>query len=314
VNQGQSISVENSKVANLTSWQGVVDRRSGLSQAQFVAEYRNPRKPVILTDATRDWQIFGRGTPGFFRDNYGNHKASVFGTSYRLSDLLDMLEASTTERPAPYPCKFEISTDFAELLPRISPRFAYSLPDRQSHTLVPRFLFHHVNNLEIFFGGPGGQFPYLHYDVLRLHAWITQLHGDKEFTLYSPGQERLLYVNPEIPWQSSIKNHHNPDFGRYPLFREARSQTVVLRAGETLFLPCGWWHTARSLNVTISVAFDQLCRDNWPAFVSDVVSGFHRRGKQRKAQLIRSYLRLLNPLFGVAEHLGANQHTEWGSR
>lgn len=314
MSQRQSVSVENSHVADLSSWQGVVERRSGLSQAQFVTEYRIPRKPVILSDAARDWRINGRGTPDFFRDNYGNQKASIWGTSYRLSDLLDLLEASTTERPAPYPCKFAIAADFAELLPQISPRFTYSLPDRQAHTLVPGSLFRHVNNLEIFFGGPGGQFPYLHYDVLRLHAWITQLHGDKEFTLYSPGQERLLYVNPEIPWQSSIKNHHKPDFGRYPLFREARSQSVVLHAGETLFLPCGWWHTARSLNLTISVAFDQLCGDNWPAFVGDAVSGFHRRGKQRKAHLLRSYLRLLDPLFGLAEHLGANQRTEWGSR
>ena len=88
---------------------------------------------------------------------------------------------------------------------------------------------------------------------------------------------------PRFPWQSSIKNHHKPDFERYPLFREARAQKVVIHAGETLFLPCGWWHTARSLNMTISVAFDQLGPDNWRDFTGDVVSEQRRLGRGGKA-------------------------------
>jgi histone arginine demethylase JMJD6 len=140
------------------------------------------------------------------------------------------------------------------------------------------------------------------------------LHGDKEFTVYAPGQEHLLYVNAEMPWQSSIRDHHHPDYERYPLLREAQSQKIVIHAGETLFLPCGWWHTARSLTMTISVAFDQLGPDNWRSFVNDVTDERRRSGSQGNAMALGAYLGALGPLLGVAERFGVNRNREWGQR
>lgn len=291
-----------------------VERRSGLGHAEFVACYRRPRRPVILTDAARAWPLYGKADPAYFRQHFGQQRVRVRGQDYRLGELLDLLQASTPEKPAPYPCKFALAVDFPDLLEQAEPRFDYSLPDRQGSPLLPKRLFHGVNNLEIFFGGPGGEFPYLHYDVMRLHAWITQLHGDKEFTVYAPGQEHLLYVNPEIPWQSSVENHHHPDYERYPLFRQAVSQKIVVRAGETLFLPCGWWHTARSLTPTISIAFDQLGADNWPDFVGDVVAERRRLGHSFKGALVGTYLHALGLWLRIAEVFGADRSIRWGRR
>lgn len=293
---------------------GTVERRSGLSVAEFIERYRNPLQPVILVDAARDWSLYGVASPDWFRQHHGDHVVRVRGRDYRLAELLDLLEHSTVEQPAPYPCKFEIAKTFRDLVGEVTPRFECSLPDRQAHPLVPKHLFRYVNNLEIFFGGPGGEFPYLHYDVMRLHAWITQLHGDKEFTVYAPGQEHLLYVNPDMPWQSTVQNHHNPDYERYPLLRQAVAQKIVLHAGETLFIPCGWWHTARSLNTTISVAFDQLGPSNWRAFVGDVVDERRRKGQPLKAALLGAWLRTIGPLLGLAELAGANRENGWGGR
>lgn len=291
-----------------------VQRIAGMGVDEFIAEHRKPRRPVILVDAAREWPIYGRATPDHFRRAYGSRTVRVRGCDYALGELIDLLEASTVDQPAPYPCKFEIARDFRELVSEVTPRFRYSLPDRQANPLLPQQLFRSVNNLEIFFGGPGGEFPYLHYDVMRLHAWITQLHGDKEFTVYAPGQEHLLYVNPDIPWQSSIQDHHHPDYERYPLLRQAKSQKVVVRAGETLFLPCGWWHTARSLNMTISIAFDQLGPDNWSAFIGDVVEQRRRLRHPLKGFLLGAYLRLLGPVLSVGEAFGANRSRDWGNR
>jgi hypothetical protein len=89
---------------------------------------------------------------------------------------------------------------------------------------------------------------------------------------------------------------------------------VVLHAGETLFVPAGWWHTARNLTFTISVAFDQLAADNWTAFVEDVVAQRRRDGKSMRAVLLGSYLRLLGPLLSVYEVFGGNRRGHWGRR
>lgn len=291
-----------------------VARRTGLGYEEFRRQFLLPRLPVVLTDAAAAWPIHGRGTPGHFRGVHGGRRVRVLGEDCALADLIARLEQSSPDKPGPYPCKFEIAKELRELLPEVSPRLELSLPDRQTNALVPQRLFDGVNNLEIFFGGPGGKFPYLHYDVMHLHAWITQLYGDKEFTLYPPGQDHLLYVDPELPWQSRVRNHHAPDFARYPLLRLARSQRVVIGAGETLFLPCGWWHTARSLSLTISVAFDQLGPDNWPDFVADVVAQRRRGGKPLKAFALGAYLRLIGPALALAERFGGNRRRVWGSR
>jgi len=272
------------------------------------------RVPVIFTDASDVWPIRRCATPDYFRSVHGAHRVRVLGKDCTLAQLIERLQRATPDDPGPYPCKFEIATDFHELLGDVTPRLRCSLPDRQLNPLIPQRLFSGVNNLEIFFGGAGGKFPYLHYDVLHLHAWITQLHGDKEFTLYAPGQEHLLYVNPDMPWQSSIRDHHHPDYERYPLFREAKCQKVVVHAGETLFLPCGWWHTARSLNMTISVAFDSLGPDNWSAFIGDAVDERRRNGKPLKALALGLWLRAVGPLIALQELGGANRDTAWGAR
>src|SRR4051812_28402306 len=291
-----------------------IERRVHLGLEEFRESYLLPRRPVVFSDLAERWPIYGRATPDYFRRNYGKHPVRVLGTQCRLAELLDRLENSTAEQPGPYPCKYEIAKEFRALLPEVSPRFAHSLPDRQGSMLIPPSLFAYINNLEVFFGGPGGKFPYLHYDVMHLHAWITQLHGDKEFTLYAPGQEAFLYVNPDVPWQSLIRNHHKPDPLRYPLFLNAQAQRVVLHAGETLFLPCGWWHTARSLNMTISVAFDQLGADNWRDFVADVVAERQREGRPVAARALGTWLGAVGAGLAAMERFSANHDMQWGRR
>jgi histone arginine demethylase JMJD6 len=271
------------------------------------------RVPVIFFDASADWPL-RRATPEYFRRVHGAQRVCVAGAECTLAELIDRLERATPGDPGPYPCKFEIARTFRELLPQVAPRFACSLPDRQCNRLIPQRLFARVNNLEIFFGGAGGRFPYLHYDLLHLHAWITQLYGDKEFTLYAPDQEPFLYPDPELPWQSRIRDLHAADFVRYPLLRNAHAQRVVLHAGETLFLPAGWWHTTRNLTFTISVAFDQLGPDNWDAFVGDIDAELRRNGSPRKALALGFYLRALGVLLSTYEFLGGNRSARWGQR
>jgi len=296
--------------------QGTRDASVGIARVSVAdaAALLPLRTPVVFTDASDAWPLHRYATPEYFRRVHGMHRVRVHGQECTLAALIERLERATPDDPGPYPCKFEIAKALRGLLPEVTPRFACSLPDRQGNPLIPQRLFGAVNNLEIFFGAAGGRFPYLHYDVMHLHAWIVPLYGAKEFTLYAPDQAAFLYPDPDVPWQSSVRNHHDPDFVRYPLLRNARAQRVVLHAGETLFLPAGWWHTARSLTFTISVAFDQLGADNWSAFVADVVAELNRNGAPAKARLLGMYLRALGPLLRACEFLGGNRSSYWGRR
>ena len=278
-----------------------IDRRSGLTQEEFVKEYRDPGKPVIFTDLSKSWSASTVFSLDFFQEQYGHKQLKVGARAYTVREVVDLLKHSTAENPAPYPIKFNLRDDFSELQQYVEPRPDLAMPDRTHHPLLSKRFISGLDDLEVFLGGPGGAFPYLHYDYLGLYAFINQIYGDKEFTVFPPDQQAYLYPKQNSLWVSEIQDHHNPDLTKYPLFAKATPITVVVSAGETLFIPCGWYHTARSLTLTISVAFDQLCRSNWEFFIQEcLVEG--NRGPI-KSKLTRAYLTALGSLLSAQERL-----------
>ncbi|MEO6075603.1 MAG: cupin-like domain-containing protein [Dokdonella sp.] len=275
-----------------------VERVSGLSVDEFDRRYRKPRRPVILTDVSRDWPAHGRYSFEYFKREHGDRMLRVQGHEQRLAAVIDQLIASTPEDPGPYPCTLPGDrTLYADL----SPRFPHASPTRIRNELVPSALFNYGNHLEVLFGAPGGRFPRLHFNLLHLHTFSTQALGEMEFTIYAPGQEALLYVNPATPWMSSVKELENPDPVKFPLLRQARKQTVLVREGETLFIPCGIWHTARCVTNSISVAFDHLDRTNWRDFSADSVSFQRQAGQPFKAALLATWLSMIGPVLSLQE-------------
>jgi len=281
-----------------------VHRRAGIGRKEFVDCYVRPNRPVIFTDITHDWQARRVFSFHFFRHNFADLSLDVRGRSFRLGELLDRLEAGDAG-PELYPCKLDLRRpELSELARMVEPRPAVLKPDRTNSPLLPRRFLQGLYDLEIFFGGKGGEFPYLHYDYLGLYAFINQLQGRKEFTLFSPDQQAYLYPCKDRPWLSRIEDHHRPDLERFPLFRRARPITVVLEAGETLFIPRKWYHTARSLEPTISVAMDQLCHFNWGQFVEECLISRHKHPLKR--QLAAAYLHGLGQLFRLRDSLARN--------
>lgn len=282
-----------------------IDRRTGLTQEEFVKEYRDPGKPVIFTDLSKAWSASTVFSLDFFQEQFGDKPLKIGGRSYTLRQAIDLLKNSTVENPAPYPIKLNLRDDFAELQPYVEPRPELAMPNRTHHPMLAKRFITDLHDLEVFLGGPGGTFPYLHYDYLGLYAFINQIYGDKEFTVFPPDQLEYLYPKPNSPWMSEIEDHHNPDLTKYPLFAKATPITVVVSAGETLFIPCGWYHTARSLTLTISVAFDQLCRSNWEFFIQECLVTKYRN--PIKGQVARSYLTALGATLSAQERLSGKQ-------
>lgn len=278
----------------------VVQKKYGVTRKEFVREHLNASVPVVFGDATESWPARETFTPELFRTRFGDRTVTIHGRRYKLRDLIDLLAASSPEVPAPYPCNFQLDEVFPELVRHVEPRPSYAEPDRTNHPLLPRRFLGGAHTSEIFFGGPGGQFPYMHYDYMGLHSFINQLVGRKEFTVIPPDQSALVYPDPDNPWRSLIENHHAPDFTRYPLFAQADRVSFVVEPGETLFIPNGWWHTARSLDLTISVAFDLLGESNWPRFRAEVGALF-KGADASKRVAADLYLRGLGLLLSVQE-------------
>jgi Cupin-like domain len=77
--------------------------------------------------------------------------------------------------------------------------------------------------------------------------------GRRRFTLFPPEQIANLYIGPldfaPTGAAMSVVSLRDPDFARYPKFRDAlaAAQVAVLEPGDCIFIPPLWWHHVESL-------------------------------------------------------------------
>jgi len=98
-----------------------------------------------------------------------------------------------------------------------------------------------------------------------MNVFVAMIRGSKRFTLISPEQTPLLYNNVGV--YSEI-DPERPDFERFPLFRDVKTITVDIQSGDVLFLPVGWWHHVRSLDLSIMVSYINFVFRNEFAWVN----------------------------------------------
>ena len=85
----------------------------------------------------------------------------------------------------------------------------------------------------------------------------------------SPCRKQVKLISPA--YLPELYNHKNCfsqvdleaiDFERYPLFRGVQVQEFTLQPGDVLFIPVGWWHHVRALDVTITISFTNFRAHN----------------------------------------------------
>jgi hypothetical protein len=261
-----------------------VERRAGLSYAEFSERYMYANKPVVLTDALSRWKALARWTPEFFRTEFPEMKFDIetgkgggyaqngaAGTRFTMPVFIDRVLASNDENPAPYFRNRVLSEVFPTLLADIDPLPEYMRPNwLLDRYLVKRFrtTLNGYSLIEIFIGGRGGTFPVVHYDHGGLHTFLMQIYGRKNYVLYAPDQTPYMYPTNEKPNHSSVNSVFEPDLERFPLFAKATPISFVLEPGEMLFLPSCWWHTAKMLTPSVTLSANTVNQSNWHALVN----------------------------------------------
>ncbi|WP_081894867.1 cupin-like domain-containing protein [Burkholderia paludis] len=123
------------------------------------------------------------------------------------------------------------------------------LPELDALCRWPHY-FTHFKDLKIWIG-PSDTVTPLHCDYDD--NLLAQVWGTKRILLFPPHYAENLYL-----WESnpvlfgSRFNPEAPDFSKFPLAQAASGCQCMLKAGEMLYLPAGWFHHVRSTSFSLS--------------------------------------------------------------
>jgi hypothetical protein len=285
-------------MATATVEQEAIPRRRAVSRAEFFSEHVLKSAPVILTDAITRWPALQRWSLDHFEQRFNDRMVGggvSVATTTMGEGIRRIRKSLAGGEPAPYMHQIQLPRQLRELLADILPPIPYVVGDRMSSRLMPRSFRFVDGNIELFISGPRTGFGVLHYDVYHQHAFIAQVAGEKHFRVFSPRDSAYMYINPEHPHTSLVPDAFHPDLAKFPAMAKATPIDFVLRPGEVLFVPEGWWHVTRMHEVTISVAWNTLDRTNWPGFVADYRRGVHSEGA--RGRIKAAYVEALGPIF-----------------
>lgn len=265
-----------------------ITRVSKPSINEFMNEFVYPKKPVIITDGldlwkAKDWnlQILKEkiGSKEFsFRTEEGMRTA-IF------SEMIDLVDQSANSNSnsgiqAPYLRNMNLLKMFPELKEDVTPNLLYMKNNWRDHWMWPKSWPEHVSKdlIELFISAKGVSFPKLHIDYWGMDGLMVQLHGAKEFILYSSEDTPYLYPSADNPLVSTIPDFNNPDFSKFPELAKATQYRFQLNAGEILYNP-RWWHTTMTLETSITIIMGYWNRENYPAFIDEIKRNYKDSNK-----------------------------------
>ena len=243
------------------------------------------QQPVVLEGLARDWPLVARGREGpaavveylkgFATDRpvtgftgppeiggRFHYNADLTGLNFTaervpLAAFLDTILAHLDD-PAP-PSFYAGSTDLDIYLPGLRGENDLQL-DHPAFSFQPPLASIWIGNRTV---------AAAHHDMSNNLACCTV--GRRRFTLFPPEQVENLYPGPLEPTPAgqvvTMVDFREPDFERYPRFREAMAaaQVAELEPGDALFYPALWWHQVEALD-----AFNAMINYWWnpvPAFI-----------------------------------------------
>jgi LPS sulfotransferase NodH len=243
------------QLARLNSQANVVEHRSKLSRGEFRDRYYAANRPVIIQDLMTEWRAMTAWTPKKLKKVAGDRMVEVMtgrdadpnyernGPTHRaelrFADYIELVYSKKVTND--YDMVFGNSSfqrpGAQALLEDIRP-----FPEYVKPATVARQCF-----LEF---GPAGTVTPLHHETINV--LLAQVAGRKRYRIIPASQWQCVYNTSGV---FSDVDCERPDLRRHPRFRNATIIDIVVEPGEILFLPVGWWHHVRALDVSMTVAF-----------------------------------------------------------
>jgi len=224
----------------------------------FQQEFVKGDRPVIICGVAKDWSACKQWNPKTLKSMFGSVMAPLRGSDNELevffgearqksvmsiAEYLDLIESIPPNGKRP---------PYLGNIPFDDPLAKPYLDSIRSQIQFPNYFPENRGSELRLWIGATEQKSTIHND--NYHNLNAQIYGQKAFLLLSPEQHQSLYAVKidDGLWSSPI-DPQQPDWEKYPRFREAIGLEGVLHEGEILFIPAFWWHQARGLTTSINV-------------------------------------------------------------
>jgi LPS sulfotransferase NodH len=250
------------RLSQLHPHASAIERRPRLSRQEFLESYYVANRPVVIQGLLDDWPVRDLWTPSYLKQRAGDAIVEIMAgrdadPHYELnvhrhrklvpfSEYIDAVEScgATNDHYLVANNNFFQRPGCDVLLDDLTPFTDILDPAlKRGHT----FLWY----------GPAGTVTPLHHDACNI--LIAQLRGRKQFKVIPATQWPLVYNASSY---FSEVDCEWPDYTRWPLFKDATVIDLTLEAGEVLFMPVGWWHFVRTLEITTMVSFTNFVFPN----------------------------------------------------
>ncbi|CAK7342149.1 unnamed protein product [Dovyalis caffra] len=232
-------------------------RKKGISVEEFVMNFEEPNKPVLLEGCIDNWAALQKWDKDYLVKVCSDMKFAAGPVEMRLQGYFRYSDQVMEERP----------------LYLFDPKFVEKVPVLGSEYEVPVYfredLFSVLGNERPDYRwiiiGPAGSGSSFHIDPNSTSAWNAVVKGSKKWVLFPPDViPPGVHPSPdgaEVACPVSIIEWFMNFYGATKNWKK-RPIECICKAGEVIFVPNGWWHLVINLEESIAITQNYVSRRN----------------------------------------------------
>ncbi|KAL2933640.1 hypothetical protein RDABS01_016759 [Bienertia sinuspersici] len=234
-----------------------IPRRKGISVEDFILNFEEPNKPVLLEGCLDNWVAKDKWDKDYLIKTCGDVMFSVGPVEMKLEDYFKYSELIREERPL-----YLFDPKFAEKVPKLGNEYEVPVYFREDLFSV---LGEERPDYRWIIIGPAGSGSSFHIDPNSTSAWNAVIKGSKKWVLFPPEVVPPgVHPSPdgaEVACPVSIVEWFMNFYGATKDWKK-RPIECVCKAGEVLFVPNGWWHMVINLEESIAITQNFVSRRN----------------------------------------------------
>lgn len=218
--------------------QSAVERVSNLSKEEFLQNYKQHAKPVVIEHLTEDWPARKKWNVNYIKEVAGDCIVPLY-------DSKPSKDNKHQHAPA-IKMKFKKYFEMLEQGENDLRLFFYNIlsgvPELVKDFAYPDIGLHFFKKLPVLFAGGKNAKVQMHYDIDLSDIVLCHFGGKKRVLLISPEQTRYMY---RVPFSFSSLfdiDFDNPDYEKYPALNNLQGEVAELNHGDVLYIPPGYWH------------------------------------------------------------------------